>query len=237
MSDATATINTLRNLAGAITDLTADLPPGRRRTLFAGLRTRDQQAHDARQTTLDRAAADHSRINGLPMPSGEHAAPLRISVLDVLADTGYELETLTSRVVKRIEQRHGVCPARRPGSLNPASWARFLAAILPAIARSDEGLVQEIGAAAVEMLGTVERCRDGEPTKRLEGSLCPYCRRETLVAYLDEEFIRCDHDRNDACVCGSPDCGCRGGKRHVWRRVDGGWDLLARLIEKRENVA
>lgn len=232
-----AAVNTLRNLTGAIIDLTELLQPSRRRQLFAGLRTREQRALDARQWRLDRQAADHSRINGLPMPSGEHPAPLRIAVAQVLADTGHELQDLSARVVARIEHHHQVCPARRPATMHPDGWARYLGALLPAIGATDPGLVMEVAAEAATMLDRVERSRDGEPSKRLEGSLCPYCNRETLVAYLDEETIRCDRERTDVCVCGSPDCGCKAGKRHVWKRIDGGWDQLAKMITSREGAA
>jgi hypothetical protein len=88
---------------------------------------------------------------------------------------------------------------------------------------------------------------DGEQ-KSMMIAPCPHCARKTLVIYKTTGYVRCEADpktgRRELCLCSvgaiaqkhklDDSCGCTRGRRHQWKRADGGWDRLARLLEQNE---
>lgn len=86
---------------------------------------------------------------------------------------------------------------------------------------------------------------DGEQ-KSLMVAPCPHCGSKSMVIYKKTGIIRCEADpkthRLELCLCSvgtiaqarrlDDSCGCTRGRRHVWKRSDGGWDRLASMLEQ-----
>lgn len=72
-----------------------------------------------------------------------------------------------------------------------------------------------------DLIKASEAMLDGEPKSVLEAP-CPWCGRKTLTFYQWQGVIRCESDYRDGklepCLCSSPTCGCKRGKRHSWDR-------------------
>jgi hypothetical protein len=84
----------------------------------------------------------------------------------------------------------------------------------------------------VTRLVTVATAAADEDRQIVMGRPCPICgRSDTLVVYVDRDYVRCNADAG--CVCSVPDCRCRRtpGWRHVWRRPQ--WGVLSLAIQVR----
>lgn len=94
----------------------------------------------------------------------------------------------------------------------------------------------EVDADLTRLIAMSQTLLDGEP-KSLMDAQCPWCGHKTLIIYKAQGFIRCEADshtgRRETCLCSAgDDCGCTRGRRHVWKRSDGGWERLASMLKR-----
>lgn len=96
----------------------------------------------------------------------------------------------------------------------------------------------EVDADLARLIEMSKTLLDGEP-KTLMNANCPWCGHKTLVIYKTQGLVKCEADetgRRQTCICSAgTDCGCTRGKRHEWKRSDGGFSRLARMLEHPTN--
>lgn len=168
--------------------------------------------------------------------------PAPVTILDLLAQIHMALVAHETRAWKILR----AVPVR--GRLLDLTDQQRLTALETAVANVRD--VQWLGDVEADLQRLVEISKnllDGEQ-KSMMVAPCPHCGRKTLVIYKATGWVRCEADpktgRRETCLCSvgaiaqshklDDSCGCTRGRRHEWKRADGGWDRLARLLEQKE---
>lgn len=216
----------LTTLMGELSTLEATMEPTRRVSDLRVINDEEKRQLDdmIRQERRDRLVAlKEYRVEA----TGHIAAPARMRSVDAMAEAHGRLTHLERRLFAEAR----VCPLGVTTDTRPTRDVSRRIRDWLHQARSAE-LLAAIASDADDLVEVVKRAIDGEKTTRLNAP-CPYCGRRTLVVYHEQGVIRCDRPVWAECLCGAEGCPCTRGRRHVWRKERGHWDILARMLERR----
>lgn len=158
------------------------------------------------------------------IPSGHVRAPGTVSAISVVADIAFTLTELVQKSTWWLERRQATCVV---GDMPPEPTAEQLAARLRTVVvlLTDQRRLDHVLRETRRLVDDANYVVDGDDRTAMPDP-CPHCDRQTLVAYMREDLIRCDRDRNGRytfCRCADPLCECRHrpiAYRHEWFRTD-----------------
>jgi hypothetical protein len=168
--------------------------------------------------------------------------PAPVTILDLLAQIHASLvhhETRAWRILRAVPAR-----SRRMDLTDQ----QRLTALETAVANvRDVAWLSDVEADLQRLVQASKDLLDGEQKSMMDAP-CPHCGRMTLVIHKGTGLVRCEADpktgHRETCLCSvgaiahthelDDSCGCTHGRRHQWKRADGGWDRLARLLQQNE---
>lgn len=192
----------------------------RAREAMASQIAEEQRARDARRRQEEHVGLGWMRPDETAKNHGPTAAPGDVSAISLSEEI---FRTLRTVVIDLTDYDHVPLLAEITGLEKTRTTARrirlYLSTVneadLPALGRSYDALTQ--------LLTDVTSLIDGHGQKSRLSAPCPHCDLETLVAFWDDQLIRCERETKAKhyapCVCSDPLCECKTrsvSHRHVW---------------------
>jgi hypothetical protein len=157
---------------------------------------------------------------------GDGKAPLRLDVLDAMADIAAGVAELEA----------AVCDVLHINTLRAASTAERISRLVGLLDRIEpfEDLADHVHIEAMRLRRRASQAiGDGETVRTLKFR-CIVCDAASMRAFVERELIVCV---NDSCRCGDDDCPCHWDRpvRHRWPFSQ--WPWLADLLSEGIGVA
>lgn len=207
--------------------------------------TAEEEEAQRRMLVEEKLDQVENQRNGLVI-FGRSPAPVSMNA----AETAVTVSTLLLRIEQRLWRHAVACPL--PGLASDRGRIRRILESLHLV--DDYQVARSMRVDADTAVRQARELVDGEPRRRLN-MRCPYCHRDSLVLYNSDprrlrpgevrdpktasEVIRCDKPIDGDCHCPSETCPCKRENlaglqtyRHVWTHDRGGWDALAKLLER-----
>ncbi|MFG1683522.1 hypothetical protein ACGFNP_25360 [Nonomuraea sp. NPDC049269] len=210
----------LAALRDALQYLNDALVPGTPRRWAERDLTAEQRASMDRRAVEEREAKLVNLASGIKA-LGDGRAPLRLDVLDIMADIAVSLPDLEEAVCEQL----GLTPLER------ATTAERILRLVNLLDRIDlyEDLAEHVHAEALRLRWQVAKAiGDVEQIRKLKFR-CHICDANSMRAFPERELIICV---NGDCRCNADDCPCQWERpvRHRWTFNE--WPWLATLLDE-----
>jgi hypothetical protein len=158
------------------------------------------------------------------IPTGHVRAAGTVPAISVEADMYFTLRELVAKTTHWLVAREGVCVV---GAIPAEPTVHQLIGRIRTLVLhlTNERRLAHLLREARRLVDDATFVVDGDDRTLLPDP-CPHCGRNTLVAYMRSDLIRCDRDARGQygiCRCADPMCECKTrpvAYRHEWHRTD-----------------
>lgn len=225
MTGTDAAYEHLAALRALLPDLDEALIPGTPRRWAQQDLTPAQRARQDALAAVERETKAENIARGIKA-LGDGRAPLRLDVLDAIAD----ITAGVSELEESITDRLGITPLI--GAATADRITRIVSLLDRAVLYPD--LAEHVHTEAARLHRAAARALGDSETVRRLNARCHVCDARSLRAFMDRELIVCV---SDSCRCNDDTCGCHDDppRRHKWPFST--WPWLAELLAEDIGVA